>query len=84
MNTPQPVLIHILRLLTSYRQTCVSNFTKMAFLFTSSGVDDLDAGGRSLSQHSVFGVFQGDSEGLVVFLQTVVYQVNVPGLHSDS
>lgn len=57
---------------------------KAGISFTSSGVDDLDAGGRSLSQHSVFGVFQGDSEGLMVFLQTVVYQVNVPGLHTDS
>ena len=56
----------------------------MTFLFTSSGVDDLDARGHSLSQHCVFGGFQGDSEGLVVFLQTVVYQVNVPGLHTDS
>lgn len=53
-------------------------------LKTSSGVDDLDASGHPLSQDGVFGVFQGDSEGLVVFLQTIVYQVNVPGFHTDS
>lgn len=52
--------------------------------FTSSGVDDLNARRGPLSQDGVFGVFQGDSEGLVVFLQAVVYQEDVPGFHTDS
>lgn len=53
-------------------------------MFTSSGVNDLNTSRGPLSQDGVLRVFQGDSEGLVVFLQTVVYQVNVPGFHTDS
>lgn len=54
------------------------------FGFTSSGVDNLDTSWGPLSQDGISWVFQGDGEGLVVFLQTIIYEVNVPRFHIDS
>lgn len=62
----------------------VNSSTDHLGLLTSSGVDDLHTGGRPLSQDGVFRIFEDDSEGLVVLLQSIICQVNVPGFHTDA